>query len=276
MFKKDMYDYRDYEECAKENFDFFQQYKYHSIVDLNLIKMAKVLENGIICRKNLKEYCLYTEPLNSYACKNGSEYISLSICDGNFPLNPLFDAFAMHALASPTIMIKNDIETQKVGLREGFDDEIFALGDVSKNNFEGILLPEHLCTKLMSDIAPFFNNCKCLKKEYVEAWITLVENYFQRKIDREKIINMACELDKMSLKYFHAHCTPDTAATRSLEEQKQCYGQDLNEMMALVAQQLWNEKLNQDDVTYIDVIKYINKEELPIHIITKKKIKRIL
>ena len=39
-----------YINTIKENQDFFEKYYYHSLIDLNLIKLDSILQNGILCK----------------------------------------------------------------------------------------------------------------------------------------------------------------------------------------------------------------------------------
>lgn len=276
--EKNIYVYRNYEDCVKNNLDFFQSYYYHSILDLNLVKLSRILDVGLLSRHGLKDVCLYTEPLTSYSCKNGSDYISISECLGRFPLNILFHSFVMHVLSCPSIMISKDLITRSKVQNTcyGFDDELFVLDKIDKEKFKAILLPEHLSNQLISETNPVVHNWVCLKKEYIGLWINLVEEYFSIKLDRDKFIKMIEEMELLSKKYYdQKYYRLNEMATITLAEQKDNNGINLKELMAETLQELWNQRLDKDNVTYLDVVKYINKDELPIYKLTRKRVIRI-
>ena len=267
--EKDINSYRYYESYVEKNISFFQKYYYHAILDLNLVKLANILKNGLLTRKYIEGECLYTEKLGSYDCKNGDSYISITEFTADFPFNTLFNSFAFHTLSSPSIMINHDIEISHDGLGEGFDDERFIFDSCSPENFVGILLPQHLQNQLIKDTFPFFYKKYCLNHDYIKIWLNTINEYFSCSIPFDDIDNMVKELwEIINSKYHHVHARWNILANYALKDQKEKHGYDLNEYLANTLQELWDKKLQKRFVNYFDILNYINIDKLPIYILT--------
>lgn len=48
------YDIGQYIDTVKDNDDFFRNYYFHSIIDLNLVKLDYILKYGILSRKEIE------------------------------------------------------------------------------------------------------------------------------------------------------------------------------------------------------------------------------
>ena len=75
-----IYDIGCFRDTVRSNDSFFRSYLFHSIIDLNLIKLDYILEHGILSRRYIEARNLlsfYVHSLRSYDCKNGFDYISL-------------------------------------------------------------------------------------------------------------------------------------------------------------------------------------------------------
>ena len=53
------YDIGQYIDTVKDNDDFFRNYYFHSIIDLNLVKLDYILKYGILSRKEIEELKYY-------------------------------------------------------------------------------------------------------------------------------------------------------------------------------------------------------------------------
>ena len=141
-------DIKKYISAVEENNDFFKQYYYHSLIDLNLIKLDTILECGILSKRLIESNQLpdiYTHYCDDIYSKNGNEFVSLSEYTDDCRFSLLFDSFALHTLTSLSLMIDKDIEVSKKGARiTYFSDEVFCYKSVDKSKISGILLPEHL------------------------------------------------------------------------------------------------------------------------------------
>ena len=76
------YDIEQYIDTVRNNDDFFRNYYFHSIIDLNLVKLDYILKFGILSRKEIEKLELlsyYIHSIDSYECKNGMDYISRKI-----------------------------------------------------------------------------------------------------------------------------------------------------------------------------------------------------
>ena len=131
-----------YINTVEDNDNFFRNYYFHSIIDLNLVKLDYILKYGILSRQEIEKLKLlsfYVHSIKSYGCKNGMNYISLVDYDKlyrvTFEKSPtfsqFFEAFSLHTLTSLSLMINRNTKVNEVGVLEScFDDEVFAYEDL--------------------------------------------------------------------------------------------------------------------------------------------------
>lgn len=276
-----MYDeswkYETYQNVVNSYKSFFLKYYYHSIVDRNLIKLDLMLQHGILSEYQQMENsiaCLYTEARDTTQCANGSDKISISYFDGKDDLLRFFSGFATHVMNRPSILLnKSSIETIKPDTSSAaFDDELFVKDKIDITSFEGILLPNHLLNLKMSDIKPMFKNIRYSNLEYITSWILMVECYFKTNIDKEYILNLCKQLFEIHVK--ETDCRPGTIDDALNIQQERC-GINIEEYMRNVIGNLWNMKLNQKAVTYLDVVDYINKDKYPIYVLDEARARKI-
>ena len=83
-----------YIDTVKNNSDFFLKYYYHSLIDLNLVKLDLILKNGILSKKLIEQknlVNLYTHPANDYDSKNGNMYVSLTEYKSDSSFSEMFE-----------------------------------------------------------------------------------------------------------------------------------------------------------------------------------------
>lgn len=276
-----MYDeswkYETYQNVVNNYKSFFLKYYYHSIVDRNLIKLDLMLQHGILSEYRQMENsisCLYTEARDTAQCANGSDKISISYFDGIDNLLRFFSGFAAHVMNRPSILLnKGSIETIKPKTNSAaFDDELFVKDKIDINSFEGILLPNHLLNLKMSDIKPMFKNIRYSSLEYITNWVLMVECYFKTNIDKEYTLNLSKQLFEIYVK--ETDCRP-SAIKEALNIQQERCGINIEEYMRNVIGNLWDMKLNQKAVTYLDVVDYINKDKYPIYVLDEARVRKI-
>lgn len=269
--------YETYQNVVNNYKSFFLKYYYHSIVDRNLIKLDLMLQHGILSEYQQMENsiaCLYTEARDTTQCANGSDKISISYFDGKDDLLRFFSGFAAHVMNRPSILLnKGSIETIKPKTNSAaFDDELFVKDKIDINSFEGILLPNHLLNLKMSDIKPMFKNIRYSNLEYITNWVLMVECYFKTNIDKEYILNLCKQLFEIYVK--ETDCRPGTIGDALNIQQERC-GINIEEYMLNVIGNLWDMKLNQKAVTYLDVVDYINKDKYPIYVLDEARVRKI-
>lgn len=271
------YDIGQYIDTVRDNDDFFRNYYFHSIIDLNLVKLDYILKYGILSRKEIEKLKLlsfYVHSIRTYECKNGMDYISLVDYDklyktpyGDKPsFSKLFEAFALHTMTSLSLMIDRGIKVNEIGILEScFDDEVFAFERISRENIKGIIFPEHLTNKQLKDISFLPGDSYCYKPKALNHLIDCLEVYFDRKVDREELLksveqawDIACESERPSI-------------TVAVREQKERYGRDMRDVLSFMIHELWQDKTGINDPTYIEIIKYLNKD-LPVYEIGTKKL----
>lgn len=267
-----------YIDTVKNNSDFFLKYYYHSLIDLNLVKLDLILKNGILSKKLIEQnklVNLYTHQANDYDSKNGNNYVSLTEYKGDCIFNEMFESFAFHTLSSTSLLINKNINIEKEGERKSFfDDEVFCLNKVNKDKIEGIILPEHLTNLSISKVNCLPNDLSCYTKTYINNWIYNMETYFNDKITIEDLKKIKTSLEEL-WDILGKYGSPEKWIVSVLDAQQNLYGSDIKDILSTILEKFWSKKLNINNPKYIDVIKQINKQELPIYEITQKSLKRI-
>lgn len=271
------YDIGQYIDTVRNNDEFFRKHYFHSIIDLNLVKLDYILNYGILSRKEierLKLLSFYVHRSGSYECKNGMDYISLVDYDKLYKItyekeptfSQMFEAFSLHTLTSLSLMIDRNIKVSEFGIRESnFDDEVFALKKINREDIKGIILPEHLINKPLKDISFLPGDEYCYTFKSLNHLLNCLEIYFNKKINRKKLLesteevwNIAYELERLSI-------------TQAIKCQKERHGIDMRDILSSIIHELWEDKTKIDNPTYIDIIRYLNKD-LPVYEIGSKEL----
>ena len=263
----------DYKDTVRSNSEFFKNYYYHSIIDSNLIKLECILKYGILSKKLIERNNLiksYTHQSNDFDSKNGSEYISLSEYSDKCEFSQMFESFSLHTLTSLSLLVDRDIEVLSVGDKETyFDDEIFVKDKIDRDKISGIILPSHLSNQKVSDTCFLANDLSCYTKRYINNLIDYIESYFNKKIDREKLLSSLKELHNILEEYESPERWVDSAHVT----QKKRYGLDFRDELATILNELWSERINISNPNYLDIVKYINND-LPIYEIGSTLVKK--
>lgn len=270
---RDIYQYK---ETVKSNSDFFKQYYYHSLIDLNLTKLDLILQYGLLCKRLIESnnyISLYTHQARDYDSKNGSDYISLTEYTDNCEFSTMFESFPLHTMSSISVLVNKDIKVLKEGERETFfDDEIFAVHSIAQSKLCGILLPSHLTNLPINQVNCLPNDLSCYTRGYIDHWIDCMENYFERKIPR-KIIEESREQLWSILEEYES---PEKWIQSAVQYQRQTHGRDIKDVMAEILYELWQQKLGIENPTCIDIIRKINKQELPVYELQPTCLKKIM
>lgn len=271
------YDIGHYIDTVRNNDEFFRNYYFHSIIDLNLVKLYYILKYGILSRKEIEKLKLlsfYVHSIRSYECKNGIDYISLVDYDKLYrttyekepAFSQMFEAFSLHTLTSLSLMIDRNIKVNEVGILEScFDDEVFAYEKIDIKNIKGIILPEHLTNKQLKDISFLPGDQYCYTIKSLNHLLDCLEIYFDKKINREKILESTKQVWDI------AYESERPSITQAIASQKERYGIDMRDVLSSIIHELWEEKTKINNPTYIDIIRYINKD-LPVYEIGSKEL----
>jgi len=271
------YDIRQYIDTVRNNDEFFRNYYFHSIIDLNLVKLDYILKYGILSRREIEKLKLlsfYVHRSESYECKNGLDYISLVDYDKLFKttyekeptFSQIFEAFSLHTLTSISLMLDRNIETVETGIRESnFDDEVFAPKKINREHIKGIILPEHLINKQLKDISFLPGDHYCYTSKSLNHLLDCLEIYFEKKIYRNEL------LKSIEQAWDIAYESERPSITQSVKFQKERYGIDMRDVLSSVIHKLWENKIGINNPTYIEVIKYLNND-LPVYEISSKKL----
>ena len=270
------YNIGQYIDTVRENDDFFRNYYFHSIIDLNLVKLDYILKYGILSRKEIEKLKLlsfYVHSIRSYDCKNGMDYVSLVDYDKLYRtyekktvFSQFFEAFSLHTLTSLSLMIDRNIKVNEVGILEScFDDEVFTFERICSENIKGIMFPEHLTNKQLKDISFLPGDGHCYTPKALNHLLDCLETYFDRKIDRKELLN------SVEQAWHIAYESERPSITAAVKEQRKRYGIDMRDVLSLIIHELWEGKTGISNPTYIEIIKYLNKD-LPVYEIGSKKL----
>lgn len=262
-------DITDYKDTVFSNLDFFKKNYYHSIIDSNLLKLDSILDNGILSKRLIEDnnLCdLYTHNKNDFDSKNGYDYVSLSkVCD-DFSMNQMFESFSFHTLTSLSLILNRNLDIEY--LDTNFDDEIFVKNSIDKSNIEGIIIPDILSKNEIKNTCFLTGDLSNYTKTYINNLLDNLEVYFNTKVDREKILRSLKEFYDILKNYE----IPERWVESILKSQRKYYGLDIRDILAIEMNRLWQEKTKINNPLYIDIVKYINNNRLPIYEINKEKI----
>ena len=271
-------DIKKYISTVEENNDFFKQYYYHSLIDLNLIKLDTILQYGILSKKLIEKNGLaniYTHSSRDFDSKNGDMFVSLSEYTDDCSFNTMFESFTLHTLTSLSLLINKQIGVSKEGVRQTyFDDEIFCFQSVDKSKIEGIMLPEHLSNLTINQVNCLPNDLSCYTRSYINNWLKCTEEYFRQKIPRNYIDELKVSHEQL-WNIIEEYESPEKWIESAIKTQRKEYGKDLKDVLGDILQYLWSLKYGIQNPKYLDIIKMINKQSLPIYEIKEKCLKKV-
>lgn len=271
-------DIKKYINTVKENKDFFKKYYYHSLIDLNLIKLDTILKYGILSKKLIESNgvaSIYTHSSNDFDSKNGDTFVSLTEYTDDCTFNTLFESFPLHTLTSLSLMVDKNINLSLKGERETyFDDEIFCFNSIDKSKIDGILIPEHLSNLEICNVNCLANDLTCFTKSYINHWLKCIEEYFKRPIPNIYIEELRTSY-KQLWDIIKGYESPEKWICLAVETQREKYGKDLKDILASILQYFWSLKYGVENPKYLDIIMMLNEENLPIYEIKEKCLKKI-
>lgn len=264
---------------VKENEDFFKSYYYHSLIDLNLAKLDSVLKKGLLSKQLIQQEglpSLYTHDANTFDSKNGNTYVSLTQYTDGCKFNTMFESFSLHTLTSLSLMVNKDIDITERGERETFfDDELFCFNSIPNSKLEGIILPEHLSTLPINQVNCLPNDIFCYTKSYLSQWMECMQRYFNIALPREAVKDIKVSYEQL-WDILEEYENPDRWVQSAIRTQRNQYGKDLKDILANILQNLWAEKFDMSNPTYMDVLMRVNNNQLPIYEIKQKTLKRVI
>lgn len=267
-----------YINTIENNADFFRSYYFHSLIDLNLIKLDSILKNGIMSKRLIeasKLVNLYTHNGLDFDSKNGYDYISLSEYLPSCEFSQMFESFALHTMTSLSLMIDKNISVQREGERMTyFEDEIFCKDIIEKDLLAGIILPENLSNMTIDKVNCLPNDYSCYSKRYLNNWCKCIENYFQITISKEQLERIKLSQQQL-MDIVEEYEDPTRWIQSALRTQKDQYGEDLKDILASILGEFWSKKLEMENPTYLEAVVKINEGSLPIYEIKEKSLKKI-
>ena len=100
----------------------------------------------------------------------------------------------------PSIMITKNIETMKPKeSAPAFDDELYVKDKIEIDRYQGILLPEHLIDKEISEIHSLIYTIRYANEDYIKQWIEMVESYFNTEVDKEYLLYLCNQIRKIGI-----------------------------------------------------------------------------
>lgn len=272
------YDYEKLVNTVKKENNFFKRSYYHSIIDSNPAKLDSILKNGILCKSSLIYYQLpsmFTHEGDDCDSKNGFSHISLCEYKDDCSFNMLFSAFTMHTLTSISLMVKKSIKVTKEGVRESFfDDEVFSSKAIDKSCIKGIILPEQLSKTKLKKVSFLTSDLTNYTWKYLLNWVNCMQSYFQINIPNSYIERLSISHDQF-VDICKEYEAPSRWVAGVLKTQRQRYGSDLKDIIAEIVNYLCISMYGLDNPEYIEIVKLINVENIPIYEIGQRSLKRI-
>lgn len=272
------YEIKNYINTIQNNHDFFTQFYYHSLIDLNLIKLDYILQYGILSKRQIEKNRLasiYTHSGCDFDSKNGTKYISLSEYTDKCSFSTMFESFSFHTMTSLSLMVAKDIDVTKQGERETyFDDELFCLDTIDKLKLRGIILPEHLSNQKIKEVNCLPNDLSCYTRSYINNWLKCTEQYFSQKIPNSYIEELKISFEQL-WDIIEEYESPEKWIASAIKTQRKKYGKDIKDILASILQYMWSLKYGIENPNYLDIIMLLNQEKLPIYEIQEKTLRKI-
>lgn len=272
------YEIKNYINTIQNNHDFFTQFYYHSLIDLNLIKLDYILQYGILSKRQIEKNRLasiYTHSGCDFDSKNGTKYISLSEYTDKCSFSTMFESFSFHTMTSLSLMVAKDIDVTKQGERETyFDDELFCLDTIDKLKLRGIILPEHLSNQKIKEVNCLPNDLSCYTRSYINNWLKCIEQYFSQKIPNSYIEELKISFEQL-WDIIEEYESPEKWIASAIKTQRKKYGKDIKDILASILQYMWSLKYGIENPNYLDIIMLLNQEKLPIYEIQEKTLRKI-
>ena len=271
-------DIKKYISTVQENHDFFKQYYYHALIDLNLIKLDTILKYGILSKQLIERNKLaniYTHSSCDFNSKNGDTFVSLSEYTDDCSFSTMFESFPLHTLTSLSLLINKQIDISKEGVRQTyFDDELFCFQSIDKSKIEAIMLPEHLSNLKINEVNCLSNDLSCYTRSYINNWLKCTEDYFREKIPRSYIDELKVSHEQL-WNIIEEYESPEKWIGSAIKTQRKEYGKDLKDVLGDILQYLWSLKYGIENPKYLDIIEMLNKQNLPIYEIKEKCLKKV-
>lgn len=268
-----------YIDTVRANSNFFKQYYYHAILDLNLIKLDSILKYGLLSKRLIQEKgltSLYTHDSSAYDSKNGDTYVSLTQYTNSCEFDDWIESFPLHTLNNLALLINKSIDIELCGERNpDFCDEIFCFDVVQSDKLEGIMVPEHLSSLPINQINCLVNDISCFTKRYINHWIQCTQNYFGQPFTDEDIQSIRISYEEL-WNILNKWEFPEKSLQLSIEEQRQQYGKDLKDVLAGILHRLWEERYKISNPTFMDIVMRINDGKLPVYEIQRKRLRRVI
>jgi len=272
-------DIEQYIDTVKNNSYFFKSYYYHSLIDLNLIKLDSILKNGILSKELIESseaVSIYTHSSIDINSKNGDTFVSLSEYKDNCKFCAFFESFTLHTLTSLSLMINKQLEVTREGERlTYFDDELFCFKSIDKSNIEGIILPEHLSNLMIKEVNCLPNDLSCFTNYYLNHWLTCVKKYFKQEIPESYIEELKISYQQL-WNIIDEYESPGKWIDSIIRVQRKEYGKDIKDVLADLLQYFWSLKYGIENPTYLDIVMELNKNNLPVYEIKEKGLKRVI
>ena len=248
------------------------------LIDLNLIKLDTILQYGIFSKMLIEKNRLaniYTHSSDDFDSKNGDMFVSLSEYTDDCSFNTMFESFSLHTLTSLSLLINKQVDVSREGVRKTyFDDEIFCFQSIDKSKIEGIMLPEHLSNLTINQVNCLPNDLSCYTKSYLNNWLKCTEAYFKYKIPCDYIDELKVSHEQL-WNIIEEYESPEKWIESAIKTQRREYGKDLKDVLGDILQYLWSIKYGIQNPKYLDIIKMINKQSLPIYEIKEKCLKKV-
>lgn len=264
-----------YSDVVEKNSDFFSSHYFHSLIDLNLVKLDLILRYGILSEALIEEkglINLYTYDKDEIESKNGNDFVSLSRYTNDCKFDSSFESFTRHALTSLTFLISNNIKISDFGSKMTyFNDELFVMNFIGKENIKGIMVPDSISNLPINKLRCLPQEWKCYTYEYINNWILCMESYFGVRIDKVEIDASLCQARKI----FDSYDFPDCFIHKAIREQWYLYGRCLYNVMSDIMMKLWEDKLGVNNPKFMDVVLDINDDRLPVYEIKRDRIRKV-
>ena len=172
-------------------------------------------------------------------------------------------------------MINKDIEVSNYGEKETyFDDEIFCKGKIDPSKIEGIIVPSKLSKTKVKRTSFLTNDLSNYTTRYLQNWLEAMRDYYRCNIP-QKFVD---ELNTSKQQFWDVcddYSDPSRWVGGVLRTQKNRYGKDIKDVIAIIVNYLCVQKYGMDNPTMMELLMKINTNNVPIYEISSKSLSRV-
>lgn len=227
------------------------KYCYHGIGE-NVMKIGSILENGLVSKNNSAGIESYSANNAGY---NGDDNVSVAV---NIPTGGYnaYRAYIWNGGVSFIIEDDSYVFSRHTSSDSGFENEAFIYGGVEPTKIKGILINDRLAHKPLSELGMIGDGGDMF---VVPTALNIIQQLTKENLRFEQL-----EECKLCIEQFDRISDDETLDFFDRRKKIEALKESINKHLGSMTNQYYSKILGEDNPELIDVVRYYNKENLPI------------